>query len=199
MVVQGDQLSSDAPVYAKGPPLPATLGGATVLVNGAPAPLYYSSPNQIAFQLPAGTPLGNTVVQVQRGGQMSNAISLQTYQRAPQILAITDANYNPRDFYHPAHAGDTIIVWVIGLGATNPPVPDGIAAPFDPPAVLIGGLEVSFGNASSSYTPSFVGLSPGGVGVYQVNVAIPPHTSAGNVFVKLLSGLSSNAMPLAIR
>jgi uncharacterized protein (TIGR03437 family) len=79
-------------------------------------------------------------------------------------------------------------------------VAEGTAAPFDPLAVLTGALEVRFGNASLSFTASFVGLSPGGVGVYQVNVAIPAYTSAGNVFVKhVLSGWSSNAMPLAIR
>src|SRR5260370_31312990 len=33
-------------------PLPLTLGGATVTVNGVKAPLYYASPTQINLQIP---------------------------------------------------------------------------------------------------------------------------------------------------
>src|ERR1035438_8990497 len=39
---------------------------------------------------------------------------------APQIVAVTDTAYQLRDASHPVKAGETLILWAIGLGATNP-------------------------------------------------------------------------------
>src|SRR5262249_12890736 len=47
MVVKGEQLSFSAYTPGQAPPLVTTLGGATVTVNGTPAPLFYSSYGQI--------------------------------------------------------------------------------------------------------------------------------------------------------
>src|ERR1700733_9282715 len=69
MVVKGSQLSFEAPQTASGTPLPTTLGGASVLVNGVATPLYYSSFGQIAFQARADTYLGTALVQVIRDGE----------------------------------------------------------------------------------------------------------------------------------
>ena len=76
MVVKGQQFSVDAPAIASSLPLPNTLGGASVLVNGVAAPLYYSSSGQIAFQMPIATPPGTALVQVNQNGQKSNTISV---------------------------------------------------------------------------------------------------------------------------
>jgi uncharacterized protein (TIGR03437 family) len=198
-VVEGWQLSVQTPAYAHGAPLPTSLGGASVLVNGVAAPLYYSSSNQIAFELPGSTPIGSfPQVQVQRDGQTSSyGPSLTVAQHAPEIAAVTGTDYNLRDAYHPAHAGDTLIVWAIGLGATNPAVPDGTAAPSSPPVVTTVTPTVQFGSSITA-TPSFSGLSPGAVGLYQVNVTIPPNV-AGNIFLKLVfPDATSNAVPIAI-
>jgi uncharacterized protein (TIGR03437 family) len=40
-------------------PLPRMLGGASVTVNGAAAPLFYASPSQINFQVPSSTSRGD--------------------------------------------------------------------------------------------------------------------------------------------
>ena len=42
-------------VTAPSLPLPTTLGGVRVLVNGSPAPIHYVSPGQITFQVPYET------------------------------------------------------------------------------------------------------------------------------------------------
>jgi uncharacterized protein (TIGR03437 family) len=201
MIVRGDRLSDDPPAFASGSPLPSILGGATVVVNGVAAPLYYSSSNQIAFQLPAAVATSQlNRVQVQRGSQLSDTFMLRAAQpQAPQIAVITDAAYNLVDAYHPARPGDTIILWTIGLGATNASVPDGAAAPSCPPAATSVAPVVQFGS-SITVPAGFAGLSPGAIGLFQVNVTIPPATPKGNLSVKLISPYAiSNVVPIAIR
>ena len=46
---------------------------------------------------------------------------------------------------HPASAGDTLIIYAIGLGDTNPFVATGAAAPSNPLARVIGTATVNFG------------------------------------------------------
>ncbi len=89
-------------------------------------------------------------------------------------------------------------LWAIGLGATTPAVPNGTAAPSTPPAVATITPTVQFGSGIAA-TPIFAGLSPGAVGLYQVNATIPPNAT-GNIFLKLVfPESSSNAVPIAIQ
>jgi uncharacterized protein (TIGR03437 family) len=176
MVVKGSQLSLQAPQMAAGQPLQTSLGGASVLVNGVAAPLYYSSYGQIAFQARANTVLGTALVQVVRDGQTSNTISMNVAQYAPGIVVVTDGSYNLVDANHPVKAGQPLILWSLGLGTTNPAVADGTAAPASPLATVTAGVTiqaVSGSSVVSTLNPSFAGLSPGSVGLYQVNANAP--------------------------
>jgi uncharacterized protein (TIGR03437 family) len=197
LIVEGGQLSSSVPAYASSAPLPMTLGGATVLVNGVAAPLFYSSYGQVAFQLPAATPIGTAEAQVERGGQISAPASVSVVAHAPGIVAVTGTNYNVLDLAHPAKAGDTVLIWAIGLGATNPAVADGAPAPGYPFATVISTPTVQIGG--NTVTPQYAVLSPGSVGLYQVAVTLPAGLGP-NTFVELtFPGISSNAASLAIQ
>ncbi len=201
MVVKGAQLSLQAPQSASGSPLPTTLGGASVLVNGVATPLYYSSFGQIAFQARADTSLGTALVQVIRDGQAGNTVSVNMAAYAPGIVVVTDTAYNLVDATHPAHAGETLVFWALGLGATNPAVGDGVAAP-NPAAVVTGAVSVQFVFEFfvNTTTPSFVGLSPGSVGLYQVIATLPVSTPVGNVSASLrLAGVGSNMVTFAVQ
>jgi uncharacterized protein (TIGR03437 family) len=174
-----------------------TLGGATVLVNGVAAPLFYSSYGQVAFQLPAATPIGTAEAQVERGGQISAPASVSVVAHAPGIVAVTGTNYNVLDLAHPAKAGDTVLIWAIGLGATNTAVADGAPAPGYPFATVISTPTVQIGG--NTVTPQYAVLSPGSVGLYQVAVTLPAGLGP-NTFVELtFPGISSNAASLAIQ
>jgi len=197
-IAKGEQLSLGPPAFAVGAPLPASLGGATVLVNGKAAPLFYSSFGQVAFQMPTDTAPGTALVQVVRDGQAGNTVSLSVAERAPEIVAITDSSYNLRDTTHPVKAGELLILWAIGLGPTNPAVPDGQPAPGSPPAVVTLVPTVSFDGVPAS--PSFAGLSPGSVGLYQVIVPVPPLTRSGTVGVSLnIPGVYSRTAYIAVQ
>ena len=203
-ILRGGQLSVSDPAMAAGFPLPTTLGGATVLVNDVRAPLYYSSFGQIAFQMPYSTVTGTALVQVERDGQIGNTVTVTVVARAPQLLVVTDAAYQVRDASHPVKAGETLILWVIGLGATNPPVEAGAAAPLSPPAVAADPLLVAFSGGiagtTEEVTPAFAGLSGGSAGLYQVTVAVPADMPKGPASVRLdIPNWTSNWLPLVVQ
>jgi uncharacterized protein (TIGR03437 family) len=184
-IVRGEQLSLSDPATAAGFPLPTSLGGATVLVNNVKVPLYYTSFGQIAFQMPYSTVTGTALVQVERDGQTGNTVTVNVLPRVPQIVAVTDAAYQLRDASHPTKAGEMLIVWVIGLGATNPPVEAGAAAPSNPPAIVVSVPQVGFSGkyAFERLTPGFAGLSPGSAGLYQVIVTVPADVLPGPAYI----------------
>lgn len=84
------------------------------------------------------------------------------------------------DSVRPARPGDTLVAWAFGMGATEPLVPSGATSP-NPPAVLreLQTLLYRFefpalGTAAAvEVTPAFARLTPGFVGLYQINLPLP--------------------------
>ncbi len=190
----GDQLSNSGPQTGSQLPLVTKLGGVRVLVNGNPTPLFFTSTGQVDFQIPYETPPGEALVQVERDGLAGNTVSVQVTSIAPRLLLLGYGEYGlvvnqdgtfavPTSLGiggHPAHAGDTLVIYAIGFGATDPAVPTGVPAPsVEPLARLTTPIAVLFGsrlfNAAVQVTPSFVGLTPNFVGLYQINVTVPPN------------------------
>ena len=96
MVIRGEQLSNTAPSCADGTPLPMSLGGVSVTVDGVGAPLYYTSSGQVCFQTPYSM-TGTAQVQLFRDGLPGNSASIHVVPHGPQIVAITAADYSLRD------------------------------------------------------------------------------------------------------
>jgi uncharacterized protein (TIGR03437 family) len=100
--------------------------------------------------------------------------------------------------------GDTLVIWAIGLGATNPAVGTNVPAPgSEPLARLIATPTVEFGSGifgTLTVTPDYAGLSPGSVGLYQVNAVVPQGLPSGLVIVNLVfpDGVS-NSVQVAVR
>lgn len=230
MVVKGEQLSFAGATtggYTSGtaPPLATVVGGASVLVNGAAAPIFYTLYGQIAFQMPVETPVGTVLVQVQRDdGSIGNQVSVQVAARAPKLLlvglgtygAITNAADGSFPFpvgafpgltTHPAQVGDTLVMYAIGLGVTSPSVATGQPAPGSPPlASVVDTATVAFGTGSAIIapipaTPIFAGLTPTYAGLYQINVTIPPGCPTGtvDVLVGFPDGTVSNVVQIAVQ
>jgi uncharacterized protein (TIGR03437 family) len=81
----------------------------------------------------------------------------------------------------PGKPSEYLVMYLVGLGATNPPVPSGMptpASPFSnvtvPPVVTVDSLP------SSVY---FAGLTPGFVGLYQIDFQVPNGVHTGDVLV----------------
>ena len=71
----------------------------------------------------------------------------------------------------PAKAGDILVIYCDGLGATDPAVPDGIGSPLSPLVQTTSPVTVSVGGKNT--TVLFSGLVPGFVGLCQVNATLP--------------------------
>ena len=215
--IYGEQFIAGEPVAAPKLPLETQLGGARVLVNNRPAPIYYASSQQINFQIPYDAGSGPAEIRVERDGQRGNAVSADIAVRAPRILRFIgdygiivnqDGTFPmppiPNVACRPARAGDALTVYAIGLGPTSPVVESGVASPADPLAYASPVPSVTFGGglsgAASTVTPLFAGLTPGLVGLFQINVIVPSDAPKGpSVPFYLLQGATpSNRVAISI-
>jgi uncharacterized protein (TIGR03437 family) len=162
------------------PPYPPSLGGVSVLINGRQAPIYLISAGQINALVPYATSGSTASITINNNGTASNTVNVPVAATAPGVFsldrngigpgAILHADFSLVNTGHPAKTGETVLVFLTGLGTVNPPVADGTAGGSTPPSkaaavnVLIGGVTA---------TVSFAGLAPGFPGLYQINVIVP--------------------------
>ncbi len=212
-----DQLAA-----APGAPLPTTLSGVRVLVNGRAAPLYFVSPGQINFQVPFETLGGDAIVQVERGGAVGNRVAVNIVPQAGRILVWPGLRHGiivNADGSLPlppgvqlgafptkaARAGDVLVIYAIGFGQTTPAVASGAASPSGPLAQL-SNVIVRFGattlfDTTIPVAAQFAGLSPGFVGLYQINVQVPrgvPASSEYDLSIEYNNQLS-NQVKIAVQ
>jgi uncharacterized protein (TIGR03437 family) len=105
-------------------------GGATVTVDGRPAPLTFVSPGQINFQIPWSTPVGSPVkVQVTRDGAASNGAMILLSAAAPSVFALPDRSAVLTCVGATVQAGAFCTLWGNGFGEKEEPLQDGSPAP----------------------------------------------------------------------
>jgi len=176
----GADLTTGATMQARTFPLPRKLAGASVLVNGSPAPLLFVSPAQINVQLPYGLS-GPARITVRSGVKESAAENAAPAAATPFLFAVQ-------------RIGDVAVIWCTGLGDVRPPVEAGVPVPASQlpetlvtPVVTIGGARAEV---------RFSGLSPFFSGLYQVNASIPVGTAAGAPVEMEAAGRRSNSLNL---
>jgi len=176
-------------------PFPNSLGGVQVTVNGLPAPLYYVSPTQIAAIVPYA--VGTTIasIQVINNSAASNAVTELVNLTTPGVLTQTanglgygliqhTADFSLVTKAHPAVAGETVAVYLTGLGAVNPAVADGSAGPTSTLSKATNTISADISGTTA--TVGFAGLTPGAAGLYQINLTIPTGLTAGDNTLDIL-------------
>ncbi len=184
----GDKLSP-VNLATKEIPVPTALGDSCLTVNGLPVPLLFVSPNQINAQLPFET-IGNVTMILRTPGGVSDNFNLKILPGAPGVFRsgaagpVTDiptiirqSNGELLTASNPIHKGDTIVIYLTGLGQTLPAVATGLPGPANPLASVLNTTQVTLGGVSLPLY--FAGLSPGEVGVYQINARIPSSVPLG--------------------
>jgi uncharacterized protein (TIGR03437 family) len=166
----GTGLASDIS-RASSLPLPGVLAGSSVTLNGASLPLLFASPTQINAQLPVDA-LGPATVRIITPNGVADAF-VTISETAPAIFpsGVLHEDGRPVSSAAPARAGETLVVYMTGLGRVDGDIATGQPAPFFPLLRVTAPVEVQIGDVA--VTPAFAGLTPGFVGVYQVNVQVP--------------------------
>jgi uncharacterized protein (TIGR03437 family) len=164
-------------------PLPTSLGGTRVLINGIDAPLFAVTPTQINAQVPwqlhsPAITAANVEVVTSGGtsparmivfGDRPGIFTTQQNGQGPGI--ITHANGALVTLANPAANNEVLVMYCTGLGAvTNQPASGGLS-PSGPLAVSVVTPNVTIGNLAARVL--FAGLAPGYIGLYQVNVEVP--------------------------
>jgi uncharacterized protein (TIGR03437 family) len=198
-----------------GPNAPTSLDGVSVMVNNKPAFVYYISPTQININAPEDTATGSVLIQVKNSVGLSNVGSATratvspTLQTIPQfaiggkqyvVAQTTDFSAfigNPGmltglNFVAPK-PGDTVIIYALGCGPTNPATQAGVVAAQNSP--LASTYEVQIGRTTAQVT--FAGMVANTIGLYQFNVVIP-NVAAGDQPIELAVEGVSNAQNLVI-
>lgn len=182
IAIYGSGLSTQTLVAP--PPYPTSLGGVSVTIGGLPAPLYLVSPGQVNCLIPYGisTTAGVTPLVVTNGVTPSNTANIPVAATSPAIFSNNLTGLGEGAIVHlsgalvsassPAVAGETLTLYLTGLGALQNRVSDGSAP--NPPAADPAISPVSvFIDGVPSPKVLYAGINPVYPGLYQINFQVP--------------------------
>jgi len=192
ITVEGSGFATGVPGVVSGlsilGPLPTSLAGVSITFNGVAAPIFYvanvNGVESMTIQVPFETQVGTAAVVLNAAGGGSGNFNVPVQLYAPGVFTSTYGNQviavavRPDGSYvspnNPAHLGETIIVFVTGLGQTSPPATTNQpGAGQAVTATVITGLN----NAGVPHTN--IAYAQGLVGVYLISVQVPATTKTG--------------------
>jgi len=181
--------------------LPTTLLTTSVTVNGELAPLFYVNPGQVDAQMPWDIPGGAlATVIVTNGNSVSNAAAvyvpasgtpgISTYGNNRAV--VVNANGSTNSASDQAAVGDEVVAYFTGGGpvqasgnlVNGQPAPSGLSPVTGQNSVTVGGVDANV---------VYMGLTAGGIGLYQVNFIVPQLAKGVYPVVITIAGQASNA------
>lgn len=169
---------------------PKSLNGVSVTIDGQLAFVSYVSPTQVNAQIPGSVGTGPQQLFVYNGSGVTQPVGITIANTAPGLLAPAQlkiggnqyvaAFFSDGSYVLPpnsvsgltsrlAKPGDTIVLYGIGFGPVAPVANPGqivqLLNKLDTP------VQILFGQ--TAVTPTYQGLAPGSVGLYQFNVVVP--------------------------
>ena len=158
----------------------AMLAESIVWIDGVRAPLLFVSEAQINAQVPFEVPVGPATLVVETGGLRSAPVEFEVAATAPGILTFPGSDRAVAQHaasgdlvgsQNPAVPGRYITVYLTGQGLLDHSVPTGGPAPADPLSRPLAKVLATVGGKPADIY--FAGLTPGYVGLLQVNLLIP--------------------------
>jgi len=187
--VYGAQLSATN-IASSQIPLPTALGESCLVVNGAPIPLLFVSTGQVNAQLPLNMG-GNVSMDIHTPAGVSNNFNFVVASAAPAVFlsgtagpqtglatVFRAANGQLVTPTNPVQPGDTLVIYLTGMGPTSPQVQAGQQTP---PTLLTSVTQApTLSLGSANLTIDYAGLVPGYIsGLYQINATVPKGTAGG--------------------
>jgi len=170
---------------------PTSLDGTKVTIGGEAAFVSYISGGQVNAQVPLDVGTGSQLLTVTTAGGTSAAYTLTVNATEPGLYAPPSDNIGGKQYAEAlfsdgatqvlppdsiqgatsrqAKPGDTITFYGIGFGAVFPNIPAGQIVQGS--NTLASAFEMFFGQKPA--TVSYMGLAPGEIGLYQINVVVP--------------------------
>ena len=190
-------------------PLPTALGETCLTVNGVPAPMLFVSPTQINAQLPFQI-IGNTTLILRTPGGVSDNFNVTILPAAPGVFrtgtagpdtgiatVVRDKNQELVTLSNPIHKSEAVTIFLTGMGDTSPAIAAGLPAPSLPLASALIAPVVDINGVGLPVT--FAGLTPGQVGVYQINVSVPRNTPTGiDLPLRVTQGGITSTVPVRV-
>ena len=195
-------------------PLPDLFGETTVSVTDAGgattlAPLFYVSPNQVGFQVPAAAAAGTATVTI-TGGGASQTAKVQIAKVAPSVFTLNNSGLAAAYIQHVSGNNQTFpSVYTATSSGAFVANPISMGAAGDQVYLILYGTGIAAaGTTNVQVTVNgvnaqvvYAGSANGFVGLDQVNVLLPPSLAgSGNVDVQLTaSNLAANPVQITIQ
>lgn len=198
------------------PVLPTALEGVRVMVNGAPAPLFFVSPAQINLQIPYEISGATAEIRVAAEHGDSGPVTVRLATHSPAIYSLNQkGNGQGAVFFantstlaaetgltsdsRPARPGDVVTMYLNGLGAVSPPVASGfnscnagVCAADLSNMTLRRVTTMPVVEVGGVRVPDgdilFAGLAPQFTGLYQINFRVPTGVRSGLTAVVVRQG-----------
>jgi uncharacterized protein (TIGR03437 family) len=188
-------------------PLPVSLGGTSVSINGTSVPLLFVSPEQVNAQVPYEAKVGTAKLIVQSNGVSSAAVNFEVAATGPGVFTppqsnhvlarnLADGNLNAADT--PARPGEYVTAYLTGQGLVDPQVATGDVAPSTPPfSMPLAPVNVKIGGVTADL--QFAGLAPGFIGgLLQMNILIPDVPPGELPFEVTVGGVAASPTVISI-
>jgi uncharacterized protein (TIGR03437 family) len=192
-------------------PLPNSYpptGSTFMLVGGLSAPLYYLSDGQLNVQIPNELATNQQyAVVVSSNNALTLPDTIDVVAGQPGVDAFPDghvvaqhnANYSLVSSSNPAKPGEYLIIYLVGMGPTNPSVPTGAPAPGPPNPLATATLQPTVTVGGQQASVAFAGLTPGAVGLYQITFQVPTGAASGDQNLVVAQGtVTANTTKLTV-
>jgi len=183
--------------------VPTVLSGVEVFVDNWPAPILYVSGPQINFIIPSNEIAGNSTIRVVREGVTGPEVTVTLVNAAPALFdsgtgfaIATHADGTLLSDASPAQPGEIVVVYATGLGATEPNPDPGEVPQAAAWIAALGSLAVSLdGEALPAYLIKYAGITPGCVGLYQLNIQLPANVGTDPAILVAVGEQSTSGTP----
>ncbi len=190
-------------------PLPKTLAGVAIKIDGVDAPLYDVRSSQLTFLIPGAVTPGIKPVQVTTtAGSFTSSVRVisaapglftKDTQAPPRAAVRNQDGVTENNQSTPTQRGNVISIYGTGPGALSRIPDDGAAPGATPIATTSSTPQVFIGGVGA--TVQFSGLNADAPGLWQINAVVPDRAFiTGRVAVRVfVDGVDSNEVAIFVQ